>query len=115
MNEMIDRSFTASEVWFREGLPVYWDSSNVIELGLENNHRFNQTKMNITKTEIGYDRTKTMIGLGGYEYNFTVYNMTNDTVFTFGLSPSDTRNLIKIERIGIYGSSIVKLEIMVWG
>ncbi len=70
--------------------------------------------MNITKTEIGYDRTKTMIGLGGYEYNFTVYNTTNHTVFSFGLNPSNPRNLLKIRRIGIYDSSIVSLEVMVW-
>ncbi len=114
MNEMIDKAYRSSNVWFREGVPTYWNSNNVIELGLENNHRFNQTKMNITKTEIGYDRTKTMIGLGGYEYNFTVYNTTNHTVFSFGLNPSNPRNLLKIRRIGIYDSSIVSLEVMVW-
>jgi len=114
INEMIYKSYKASDVWFREGMPIYWNSDNVIELGLENNHRFNETKMNMTKIEIGYDRTKTMIGLDGYEYNFTVYNMTNDTVFSFGFPLSNPQNLVKIKRFGIYEGSIVSLEIMVW-
>jgi len=114
MNEMIDKAYKATEVWFREGIPTYWNSSNVIDLGLENNHRFNQTKMGTMKTEIGYDKTKVMVGLSGYDYNFTVYDMNNDTVFSSGLNPSNPTNLLKIKRIGIYEDSIVTLEVMVW-
>jgi len=114
MNEMIDKAYKATEVWFREGIPTYWNSSNVIDLGLENNHRFNQTKMGTMKTEIGYDKTKVMVGLSGYDYNFTVYDMNNDTAFSSGLNPSNPTNLLKIKRIGIYEDSIVTLEVMVW-
>lgn len=114
MNEMIDKAYKASEIWFREGIPTYWDSNNVIDLGLENNHRFNQTKMNTMKTEIGYDKTKVMVGLSGYDYNFTVSDTNNNTVFSFGLNPSNPINLVKINRIGIYDGSIVILEALVW-
>lgn len=114
INDMVERAYKSSDVWFREGIPTHWNSANVIELGLENDHKLNQTKMNITKIEIGYERTRTMIGLGEYEYNITIYNTTNDTVFSLGLNPSDPLNLLKIKRIGIYDGSIVTLEVMVW-
>lgn len=114
INEMVYKAYKSSEIWFREGIPSNWDSTNVIDLGLETDHRFNQTKMNTMKTEIGYDKTKIMIGLSGYDYNFTLYDANNNTVFSFGLNPSDPPSLIKIKRVGIYDSSIVTLEVMVW-
>jgi len=119
INEMTDKAFTASQVWFREGTPKYWDPNNVIDLGLENNKRFNQTKINflnksINPSNIGYSKTKTMIGLEGYEYFFKIYNTTNDTLFNFGLYPSNAVNIVKTKRIGILNSSIVILEVLVW-
>jgi hypothetical protein len=66
------------------------------------------------KTEIGYDRTKIMIGLSGYDYNFTVRDTDNNTVFSFGMNPSNPTNLVRMNRIGLYNSSIAKLEVMVW-
>ena len=114
LNEMVDNVYKASEVWYREGVPSYWNSNNVIDLGLVNNHRFNHSKMNSIKTEIGYDKTKVMIGLSGYDYNFTVRDTDNNTVFSFGMNPSNPTNLVKMDRIGIYNASIVTLEVMVW-
>ena len=114
LNEMIDNVYKASEAWYREGVPSCWNSNNVVDLGLENNHRFNHSKMNSMKTEIGYGKTKMMIGLSGYDYNFTVRDTDNNTVFSFGINPSNPTNLVKMNRIGIYNASIVTLEVMVW-
>jgi len=115
ITDMIDRTYLASQFWFREGTPPFWDSTNIIDLGLQNNHRFNRTKMNIMDTNLGYEETKSLIGLGGYEYSFTIYNSTNDTVFNFGQIPNNPENLVKIKRVGILDGSLVNLEIMVWG
>jgi len=114
LNEMIDNVYKASGAWYREGVPIYWNSNNVIDLGLENNHKFNDTKMNSMKTDIGYDKTKVMIGLSGYDYNFTLRDTDNNMIFSFGMNPSDPTNLVKMDRIGIYNASIVTLEVMVW-
>lgn len=114
INTLTNKAYKASEIWFREGVPTYWDFNNVVDLGLENNHRFNDTKMGSMKTEIGYDKAKVMIGLSGYDCNFTLYDTNNNTVFSFGMNPSNPKNLIKIKRIGIYQASIVTLEVMVW-
>ena len=114
MNDMIDKTYLASQVWFREGTPPDWDSTNVIDLGLQSAHRFNQSKMDIMNISLGYGRTKTLIGLGGYEYFFRIYNSTNDTIFNFGLYSSNPENLVKIKRVGILNGSLVTLEVMTW-
>jgi hypothetical protein len=114
MNEMIEKAYRASEVWYREGIPTHWDSNNVVDLGLMNDNRYNQTKMNFMKNNIGYDKTKIMLGLSGYEYNFTIFDTEGNNIFSFGNNPSNPSNLLKIERIGILQSSIVTLEVMVW-
>jgi len=113
INDIIDKTYFASQVWFREGTPPGWNSTNIIDLGLENNHRFNQTKMDIMKTSLGYEKTKNLVGLGGYQYNFTVYDTTN-AVFSFGQNPSNPKNLVKVKRIGVLNGSLVTVEIMVW-
>lgn len=114
INQMIEKAYIASEVWFREGIPKYWNSTNVIDLGLSNDHRINQTKLNALQ-DIGYDRVAYLIGLGIYDYNLTIYNSTNDILFTFGKTPPNTaKNIIKARRIGIYNGSIVSLEVIIW-
>lgn len=114
IGDLTDKAFTASQVWYREGVPKYWDSNDVIDLGLQNDHRFNQTKMDVLNVSIGYDTTKTLIGLGGYDYFFRIYNSTNDTVYYFGPYPVDADNVVKVKRIGILNGSIVTLEVVVW-
>lgn len=114
VNEMIDKTYLISHVWFRGGTPKYWNSTNVIDLGLSNNHRFNQTKMNILNESIGYDKAKDLLSVGVYEIFFRVYNTTNDTLYTFGSYPSDPENVIKIKRVGILNRSVAIVEVMVW-
>lgn len=114
INTIIDKANLASQAWFRDGTPIYWDSNNVIDLGLQNDHRFNETKMDILNVSIGYNRTKTLIGLDGYDYFFRIYNSTNDTVYNFGQYLVDADNVVKVNRIGILNGSIVSLEVVVW-
>jgi hypothetical protein len=113
INDMIDKTYLISQIWFRDGIPVYWDSSNVIDIGLSNNHRFNQTKMNDLSV-IGYNKTKERIGVETYDYYFRVFNETGNEVYSFGLYPSISENTIKIKRVGILNGSLALLEVMVW-
>jgi hypothetical protein len=71
INEMVDKAYTISQVWFREGTPKGWNSTNVRELGLLSDHRINETKMNETK-KMGYDRVKEIIGAAPYDFRFKV-------------------------------------------
>jgi hypothetical protein len=63
---------------------------------------------------LGYKNVTGLIGIEVYEYNFSVYNMTKNMVYTFGQNPSNPDNLIKIKRIGILDGKIVEVDVMVW-
>ena len=115
MNDMINKAHLVSQIWFREGTPEYWNASNVVDLGLENDHRFNQTKMDLMNTSIGYEKTKKLLGIEDYDIFFRVYNTTNNTLFTFGLYPDkEAENVVKTKRIGIFNSNIVMVEVILW-
>ena len=115
INDMIEKTYSISEIWFRDGIPKYWDASNVIDIGLSNNHRFNRTKMDsLNDPLLGYKNVTKLIGAEVYEYNFTVYNTTKNVVYTFGQNPSNPDNLVKIKRVGILNGKIVTVDVMVW-
>jgi len=115
INDMIDKAYLISQAWFREGTPEYWNSSNVIDLGLANDHRFNQTKMNsLVEPQLGYENVGNLIGVETYDFYFRVYNTTNDTVYTFGVYPSNPKDVIKVKRVGILNDSVAILEVLVW-
>lgn len=115
INDMIEKAYLISQVWFRDGIPKYWDPSNVIDLGLSNEHRFNRTKMDsLNDPLLGYKNVTKIIGSETYDYNFTVYNSTKNVVYSFGLNPTNPDNLIKVKRVGILDGKIVIAEVMVW-
>lgn len=113
LNEITDIAHTISNVWFREGIPEYWNASNVIDLGLQNNHRFNQSKLN-SLNEMGYTQVKKMIGVSVYDFYLRIYDTENNTFFDFGSFPSTSENIVKVKRVGIMNNSIVFVETLVW-
>lgn len=113
INNMIDKANLASEIWFREGTPEYWDSLNIIGIGLQSDHSFNQTKMNMLNS-MGYGKASTLIGVGGYYLYYRVFNETDSTLFEFGSYPSDSENVMRVKRVGILNGSIAFVEVIVW-
>lgn len=113
LNDMIDKTYLASEIWLREGVPEYWNPDNVISLGLQNNYKLNLTKMNYL-SEIGYAKVKSLIGVDPYELFFRVYDKRNVTLFNFGIFPSNADNIIKVERVSILNKSIVFIDVLVY-
>ncbi len=112
---MSEKGYLISEIWFREGVPKYWNASNVIDIGLSNDHRFNRTKMdNLNDAALGYDKVKKLIGVEVYDYNFTVHDKTKNVIYSFGIPPSNYDNLVKIKRVGILDGEIVTVYVMVW-
>jgi len=112
---MTEKAYLISDVWFRNGIPKYWNASDVIDIGLSNDHRFNRTKMySLNDPLLGYRNVSRKIGAEIYDYNFTVINSTKDVAYTFGSNPTNPDNLIKVKRIGILDGDIVIVEVMVW-
>jgi hypothetical protein len=113
LNDMIDKTYLASEVWLREGTPKYWNPDNVISLGLQNDYQLNWTKMNYLN-EIGYAKVKNLIGVNPYELFFRVYDRQNVTLFSFGVFPLDADNIIKVKRVSILNKTIVFIDVLVY-
>ncbi|MCX6821398.1 MAG: hypothetical protein NTW30_01335 [Candidatus Aenigmarchaeota archaeon] len=114
INEMVDKAYTISQVWFREGTPEYWNSTNVREMGLLSDHKINETKMNEMKN-LGYNATREKIGASPYNFHFNL-SLVDDTSysFPFGKYPTQANNVIKVKRAGILNSSIAIIEVLLW-
>jgi len=78
-NDMVDKAFLISEAWFREGVPSGWNSSDYIELGLQSDHKLNETKMRYLK-DLGYKNVSDSIGVQPYEFFYRV-SLPGDTLF----------------------------------
>jgi hypothetical protein len=113
LNDMNGKLQLASQIWFREGFPEYWSPENVIELGLENNHIFNQTKMDSLNL-LGYEKFLSLGGSGNYYVYYRVTDEKNSTLFEFGPYPSNAGNIMKMDRIGILNQTIAIVEVLVW-
>ncbi|MEM5801300.1 MAG: hypothetical protein QW350_00340 [Candidatus Aenigmatarchaeota archaeon] len=107
-----DAAITASNIWLREGNPKYWNQSNIIDLGLENNNRLNQTKIDMLN-DLGYENVKKLAGLERYDFFMRIYNQNNQTLFRYG-KIENAKNIAKIKRVSILNGSIVFLDTIVW-
>lgn len=121
MQEVIEKNraanelFLASDVWFKEGYPKYWGAENVLEMGFSNGNEINRTKMEMLPS-IGYPKLVSLLNLGTFNIQYTVYNTTRDVIFQFPSSAdfSSAGNVYKIERIGLIGDQPVKIRTVIW-
>jgi uncharacterized protein (DUF2225 family) len=121
MQETMEKNFalkatiSASQAWFKEGFPKYWDSENVIELGLANDGKINRTKMEMLY-QLGYSRVTLLLNFGNYNLRYEIYNKTNGLIFSFPNSSDLTKakNVYKIERVAILDEQPVKVRTLVW-
>ena len=109
------------------GNPYYWDASTVLLPGIAENNRINISKLE-EFDQLDYGLTKTMFNVkGDYLFYFSNssgiiniskctrgYFVETDASCTPNLSSVKYSNLAKIERIGIYNSTLAKITIYVW-
>ncbi|MEM7821531.1 MAG: hypothetical protein QXX38_01820 [Candidatus Aenigmatarchaeota archaeon] len=120
MQEVKEKNFAistliqASQVWFKEGYPKHWGLENVLELGLTNENMINRTKMEMLP-QIGYQKLISLLNTGKYNLQYTLYNETN-IIFQFPerIDLNSSKNIYKIERIGILDNKIVKIRTIIW-
>ena len=113
LNDMFDKSVLASQVWFKTGVPQDWNESNVQDVGLKGDHEFSGIKMERLNS-LGYQKFKSLAGLETYDVYYRLYNETNSTIYEFGNYPINSRNVVRLERYGLYNNSIAILEAIVW-
>jgi len=114
-NFALKASVSASQVWFKEGYPKYWDLSNVNELGLANDGKINWTKVEML-SDLGYSKVVSLLGLGTYNLCYELYNKTGGKFFAFPqvCSLNSAKDVNKVERVAILDEQPVKVRTLVW-
>jgi len=113
-SEMVNVLISASEIWFKEGYPKYWNVDNVIEIGLSNNNQINTTKVRLME-EMGYQKLASLLGLGTFNVNYFVYSQNGSLIYSFpNFSFDNAKNVLVLERITIWNNSIVRVRTLVW-
>ena len=107
------------------GFPEMWDTSDVMEIGITDNHRINETKLKYLGS-LGYNVTKTKFRIK-YEYylffedrngvewiNATHEGLGKRNINSSNVTESDPNNLIKITRFVIYKSNPKRMVLYLW-
>ncbi len=117
-----------SENLLSAGNPDNWDENNVIRIGITNNNKVNQTKLerlyymaNVASNNGGYNKTKSLLNTR-YEFffNFTqqieIGNPPEPLYGGIGKNFTDNNpeNLIKITRLVIYNNQPTTLQLYIW-
>lgn len=89
-----------------EGSPVYWNTSNVVRIGLLTDSKINQTKLDRFNA-IPYAQAKSLFRTRN-EY----YIQIEETLI--GPEPETPENLVKITRVVVYNNNITTMNIQIW-
>ncbi len=104
------------------GHPNDWTENNVIAIGLVNEEKINQTKIErlytMTSSQAGYDKSKSLLNTR-YEFFFNFSQqmfVAGNPVEGIGKDyvNQNTKNLVKITRIVIYDNSPTTLNLYIW-
>jgi len=101
-----------------EGHPTDWNSDNVIKIGILNNNKINEAKLEMfyNLAETDYAGTKIIFNTR-YDYYFFLDEpmiINAQQVEGIGLPPSEPKNLIKITRFTIYQNKSVTVYLYIW-
>ncbi|RLI99377.1 MAG: hypothetical protein DRP06_03575 [Candidatus Aenigmatarchaeota archaeon] len=105
-HELIRSGYKLSGIFFMEGYPKDWNSSNVEIIGLQTDNRIDWNKLKEFEN-IGYQKSLILLGLK-YDYNITIGN------YTFGENPENASSAFIINRVGILNSSVVPMQIIIF-
>ncbi len=105
-----------------EGYPQNWNEANVVKLGILDNGRINQTKLEMfyNLAYNNYTRTKSIFNLR-HDYYFYFTNMSINSTVMNGIGKPETNwtninatNLIKITRFTIYQDEPKTVYLFIW-
>ena len=105
-HELTRTGYKLSEIFFMEGYPKDWNSSNVKIIGLQTNNRIDWNKLKELEN-FGYQKSLILLGLN-YDYNLTIGN------YSFGKNPENASSAFRINRVGILNSSIVPIQVIIF-
>jgi len=103
---MQELSLEATESLIRtQGLPQDWNSGNVQVIGLaEKENVLDEGKVLEFIQYVNYEQSKTLLGIGNYDYNITIQHL-NRTIMTLqgqelqmGSGCADAKDILTVER-----------------
>jgi len=101
-----------------EGYPENWDSNSVINIGIVNDNRINETKLQrlYDLTISDYSKTKNLFNTRfNYYFNFSRPIIMGGVYVEFiGQKDLNPDNIIKIQRFVIFENNPVTLNVYVW-
>ena len=118
LDELIADGKSISSSLVSGGSPHNWTNETVTRIGItDGNHKINQTKIDVLYN-MSYNDAHRVFGT---RFNFYIYfeNSTNDRINitagdTLGTIPSSYKHLMKITRLLVYESDIIKMQVNVW-
>lgn len=117
LNELHSESILVSSMILSEGSPDGWNLQNVEIPGILTENRLNQTKLELLNelVEEDYERTKIMLGAkNNFYFTFIEIEANGIPLEGVGKAPEGEENLIKIERVMVYGNKPVKFILYTW-
>lgn len=111
------------------GSPNNWDQNNVASIGLTNENKINQTKLermydmtNFVNNNAGYNRTKSLLNTRyDFFFNFTQQISIRGVPLQGGIGRNYTgdpnkipKNLIKVTRLTVYNNQPTTMQLFVW-
>ncbi len=105
-----------------EGFPSDWNAINVVRIGILDDEKVNETKLerfyNLNNSD--YQKTKSLFNTK-YEYYFNfsepiTLSSNGQVISGIGFEPisTSTTNLVKITRVSIYKNKPVSVNLQVW-
>jgi hypothetical protein len=117
LGEMLMSAKLVSNNLMSSGYPSDWNQSNAEIIGIVDNKRINQTKIE-KFYNMSHDTAKFDLGITN-NYYFYVQDQEGNKINingknATGSEPYDSIKLVKVERITIYNNSIAKAVVQVW-
>jgi len=104
-----------AESLLSSGSPADWNASNVVRIGIYDNGRINETKLE-EFYGMDYSTTKSLFRVrDDYYLNFSSsLEIGGNPVDYIGLLPSGEENLAKVERVIVFNDKVGTMEVFVW-
>ena len=106
-NFMNDLAQRVSNIFFDEGNPIYWNENNFLRIGLANNGKINNTKLEILKN-ISYQKFLNSFKSGIFYIKLEIYNKSESLIYEYPNIGVSGKDIIKLERFFILNESFGK-------
>ncbi len=93
------------------GVPAGWNSTTVISVGFANEKNILEQQKLIEFNNTAYQKLKNIFGR---DFFFELKDINGTVYFTKGTYPPAGRNIIPVQRHGLYNDRIVILDFVLW-